>query len=236
MKIKSLLLATMALAITADAAANVEMSIFKKKKKKAATEASSSAKKTDKFDKAINGATAYNGMFTAYVNKKGELLLQVTKSNLDVLYLMANRMVSTSENANFNAGEMVGTPFMFSLSADTANVYMHSYQNYERVVPGDPIEKAFNRNFVHPIMKTFKIKASRKDTLLIDMTSFFVSNEKCITPIRQSVNTRSTKSASFDASASKLMGVKSFEKNLEITSRLNYNAESGAYTDRKSVV
>ena len=79
-------------------------------------------------------------MFTAYVNKKGELLLQVTKSNLDVLYLMANRMVSTSENANFNAGEMVGTPFMFSLSADTANVYMHSYQNYERVVPGDPIE------------------------------------------------------------------------------------------------
>ena len=32
MKIKSLLLATMALAITADAAANVEMSIFKKKK------------------------------------------------------------------------------------------------------------------------------------------------------------------------------------------------------------
>ena len=118
-------------------------------------------------DKAINGATAYHGMFTAYVNKKGELLLQVTKSNLDVLYLMANRMVSTSENANFNAGEMVGTPFMFSLSADTANVYMHSYQNYERVVPGDPIEKAFNRNFVHPIMKTFKIKASRKDTLLI---------------------------------------------------------------------
>ena len=40
MKIKSLLLATMALAITADAAANVEMSIFKKKKKKAGTEAS----------------------------------------------------------------------------------------------------------------------------------------------------------------------------------------------------
>ncbi len=37
MKIKSLLLATMALAITADAAANVEMCFFKKKKKKAAT-------------------------------------------------------------------------------------------------------------------------------------------------------------------------------------------------------
>ena len=34
------------------------------------------------------------------------------------------------------------------------------------------------------------------------------------------------------------MGVKSFEKNLEITSRLNYNAESGAYTVqmRRSIV
>lgn len=237
MKIKSLMLFSLALAITTDASANMGISIFKKKKKNN-TEAAAPAKKIDNFDKAIKGATAYDGMFKAYVNPKGELLLQVTKSNIDVPYLMANRMSSTSENATFNAGEMIGTPFMFSLSADTANVYMHSYQNYERVVPGDPIEKAFKRNFVNPIMKTFKIKAQRNDTLLIDLTSFFTTNEKCITPIRQSVNTRSTKSASFDASGSKLLGVKSFEKNLEITSRLNYNSESGAYTVvmRRSIV
>ena len=237
MKIKSLLLYSLALMVAADASANIEMGLFKKKKK-SKVEAAAPAKKTDAYDKATKDATAYDGMFKAYVSKKGELLVQVTKSNLNVPYLMANRMSSTSENATFNAGEMIGDPFMFSLSADTANVYMHSYQQYERVVPGDPIEKAFSRNFVHPIMKTFKIKASRKDTLLIDMTSFFTTNEKCITPIRQSVNTRATKTASFDAAGSKLLGVKSFEKNLEITSRLNYNSESGAYTVvmRRSII
>lgn len=238
MKFKSLLFFMLASMVVVDSSANMKIGIFKKKKKKNKTEVAASVEKKDAFDKAIKGATEYNGMFKAYISPKGELLLQVTKSNLDVPYLLANRMSSTSENATFNAGEMIGTPFMFSFSADTANVYMHSYQNYERVVPGDPIEKAFKRNFVNPIMKTFKIKASRKDTLLIDMTSFFTSNEKCITPIRQSVNTRATKSASFDASGSKLLGVKSFERNLEITSRLNYNSESGAYTVemRRSIV
>ncbi len=237
MRIKTLLFFALASIAVSEVSASTEMGIFKKKKKnKAATEVA--AKKTDKFDKTTSGATEYNGMFKAYLTPKGELLLQVTKSNLDVPYLLANRLSSTSENANFNAGEMIGTPFMFTLTADTANVYMHTYQNYERVKPGDPIEESFKRNFTNPILKSFKIKASRKDTLLIDMTSFFVSNEKCITPIRQSVNTHSTKSASFDASGSKLLGIKSFERNLEITSRLNYNAESGPYTVvmRRSIV
>ena len=106
MKIKSLMLFSLALAITTDASANMGISIFKKKKKNK-TEAAAPAKKIDNFDKAIKGATAYDGMFKAYVNPKGELLLQVTKSNIDVPYLMANRMSSTSENATFNAVEMI---------------------------------------------------------------------------------------------------------------------------------
>lgn len=118
MKIKSLMLFSLAMAITTDASANMGISIFKKKKKNK-TEAAAPAKKIDNFDKAIKGATAYDGMFKAYVNPKGELLLQVTKSNIDVPYLMANRMSSTSENATFNAGEMIGTPFMFSLNSAT---------------------------------------------------------------------------------------------------------------------
>lgn len=237
MRSKSLLLLLLASLTVADVSAAAEMGIFKKKKKNK-TEKVEPVKQKDKFEKATDGATAYNGMFKAYITKKGELLIQVTKDNLEVPYLMANRLSNTSENATFNAGEMIGEPFMFKLTADTANVYMHTYQNYERVKPGDPIEASFKRNFTNPILKAFKIKASRHDTLLIDMTQFFVSNEKCITPLKQSVNTRSTKMASFDSSASKLLGVKSFERNLEITSRLNFTAESGPYTVemRRSII
>lgn len=210
----------------------------KSKKNKGKTEQTAPAKKKDKFADAIQKATPHDGVFKAWVTPKNELLLEITPKNLDNLYLLANRVSETSNSSNFTAGEMLGDPFMFCLSADTSNVYMHTVQTYDKVKEDDPIATSFKRNFNNPILKTFKIKASRNDTLLIDVTSFFVSNEKCITPIRQSVRTRGTMSASYDASASRLKEVKSFEKNIEITSILNFNITDGGYTltMRRSII
>lgn len=210
----------------------------KSKKNKGKTEQTAPAKKKDKFADAIQKATPHDGVFKAWVTPKNELLLEITPKNLENLYLLANRVSETSNSSNFTAGEMLGDPFMFCLSADTSNVYMHTVQTYDKVKEDDPIATSFKRNFNNPILKTFKIKASRNDTLLIDVTSFFVSNEKCITPIRQSVCTRGTMSASYDASASRLKEVKSFEKNIEITSILNFNITDGGYTltMRRSII
>lgn len=210
----------------------------KSKKNKGKTEQTVPAKKKDKFADAIQKATPHDGVFKAWVTPKNELLLEITPKNLDNLYLLANRVSETSNSSNFTAGEMLGDPFMFCLSADTSNVYMHTVQTYDKVKEDDAIAASFKRNFNNPILKTFKIKASRNDTLLIDVTSFFVSNEKCITPIRQSVRTRETMSASYDASASRLKEVKSFEKNIEITSILNFNITAGGYTltMRRSII
>ena len=210
----------------------------KSKKNKGKTEQTAPAKKKDKFADAIQKATPHDGVFKAWVTHKNELLLEITPKNLENLYLLANRVSETSNSSNFTAGEMLGDPFMFCLSADTSNVYMHTVQTYDKVKEDDPIATSFKRNFNNPILKTFKIKASRNDTLLIDVTSFFVSNEKCITPIRQSVRTRETMSASYDASASRLKEVKSFEKNIEITSILNFNITAGGYTltMRRSII
>ena len=66
---------------------------------------------------------------------------------------------------------MLGDPFMIRFSADTSNVYLHKVNHWERVAPNDPIEKSFRRNVQDPITRTFKIKASRNDTLLIDVTA-----------------------------------------------------------------
>ena len=210
----------------------------KSKKNKGKTEQTAPAKKKDKLADAIQKATPHDGVFKAWVTPKNELLLEITPKNLENLYLLANRVSETSNSSNFTAGEMLGDPFMFCLSADTSNVYMHTVQTYDKVKEDDPIATSFKRNFNNPILKTFKIKASRNDTLLIDVTSFFVSNEKCITPIRQSVRTRETMSASYDASASRLKEVKSFEKNIEITSILNFNITAGGYTltMRRSII
>mgnify|MGYP000777692629 CR=1 FL=1 len=124
------------------------------------TEQTAPAKKKDKFADAIQKATPHDGVFKAWVTPKNELLLEITPKNLDNLYLLANRVSETSNSSNFTAGEMLGDPFMFCLSADTSNVYMHTVQTYDKVKEDDAIAASFKRNFNNPILKTFKIKAS----------------------------------------------------------------------------
>ena len=202
----------------------------RKKKKMEQIEKADSVKKEDKFDKAVKGAQKGSGLFDYYVTRKGELLLAITPRNLKGSYLLANRVSEISQNTNFVAGQMLGEPFMIRFSADTSNVYLHKVNHWARVAPNDPIERSFRRNVQDPITRTFKIKASRNDTLLIDVTSFFVSNDKLLTPIRQSPMVPGEMRATYDASGSKLKEVKVFEKNLEITSILNYSTESNGYT------
>ena len=228
---KQLILAATAVLLACSPLHAEQMWPFSNKKKKAAKiEKTDSVKKEDKFDKAVEGAQKGSGLFDYYLTKKGELLLAVTPRNLKASYLLANRISEISQNSNFVAGQMLNDPFMIRFSADTSNVYLHKVNHWERVAPNDPIEKSFRRNVQDPITRTFKIKASRNDTLLIDVTSFFVSNDKLITPIRQSPMVPGEISATYDAAGSKLKEVKVFEKNLEITSILNYSSEPDGYT------
>lgn len=202
----------------------------RKKKRAEKVEKADSVKGKDKFDEAVKEARKGCGLFDYYLTKNGELLLAVTPRNLKANYLLANRISEISQNSNFVAGQMLGDPFMIRFSADTSNVYLHKVNHWERVVPNDPIGKSFRRNVQDPITRTFKIKASRNDTLLIDVTPFFVSNDKLLTPIRQSPMVPGEMSATYDAAGSKLKEVKVFEKNLEITSILNYSSEPDGYT------
>ena len=106
---------------------------------------------------------------------------------------------------------MLGDPFMIRFSADTSNVYLHKVNHWgawRRTTPS----KSFRRNVQDPITRTFKIKASRNDTLLIDVTSFFVSNDKLLTPIRQSPLVPGEMSATYDAAGSKLKGGQGLRK------------------------
>ena len=218
---KQLILAATAVLLACSPLHAEQMWPFSSKKKKAA--------KVEKTD-SVKGARKGSGLFDYYLTKTGELLLAVTPRNLKASYLLANRISEISQNSNFVAGQMLGDPFMIRFSADTSNVYLHKVNHWERVAPNDPIEKSFRRNVQDPITRTFKIKASRNDTLLIDVTSFFVSNDKLLTPIRQSPLVPGEMSATYDAAGSKLKEVKVFEKNLEITSILNYNSEPDGYT------
>ena len=203
-----------------------------RKKKKGEVEQVDTAKteKKDKYKEAIKDAKVYDGLIKAYVTPKEELYFEITPENTGHFYLLTNRITETSDDAAFSAGELIGNPIMFRISVDTSYVHFYSVNTFRKVREGDPITEAFERNNREPIIKSFKVKAFRKDTsYLIDMTSFFKSNEKLITPLQYSQNIMGTKSGSYDADASKILEVKSFPKNVEISSQICFQSEPTPY-------
>ena len=201
---RKILLAVVALSLLAGSTAQAFP--FKKKKKKAKTEqtATPPAPKESAFDKQVKGAKHLPGVIDAYYTPKGTLMWAIQARNLDKIYLIANRLSETSAPTDFVAGQMINDPFMVRFSTDSTNVYMHSVLCEDVLREGDPIAPSFKRNFNDPIMKTFEVKATKGDTLLIDMTAFFGRDEKCITPMGSSPMTGKKPSAMFDPSASRV--------------------------------
>ena len=202
----------------------------KKKGKVEAVDTSSVSKKKDKYAEAIKGAKVYDGLIKLYMTPKDELYFEITPENTRHLYLLTNRLVETSDDAAFAAGQMLGDQIMFRMEADTSYVHFYSVSADSRLNPGDDIGHAFFKNHRDPVLKSFKVKAFKKDSVyLVDMTSFFASNEKIITPLQYSSNLMGSKSGSFDSDASKITEVKSFPENVEISSKMNFKAEPENY-------
>ncbi len=203
-----------------------------KKKKKGETEQVDTVKKEkkDKYAEAIKDAKVYDGLIKLYMTPKDELFFEITPETVKHLYLLTNRITETSDDAAFAAGEMIGNQIMFRMTADTSYVHFYNVSTYNKLRPGDEIGEAFFKNHRDPIIKSFKVKAFKKDSCyLIDMTSFFKSNEKLITPLQYSSNIMSARSGMYDSEASRILEVKSFPENVEISTRMNFQSEPEPY-------
>ena len=142
--------------------------------------------------------------------------------------MLTSRISSTSDGQDFVAGQMNVQPMLISFSTDGRNVYLHQIQNLKVVSQGDPIQSAFHRNNLNPVLKGFKIAAKDSSSVFIDVTNFFGTNEKSISPIKDSdpvsklLGGGNNLKGTFVADASGISEVKSFEKNIEIETLLSY--------------
>ena len=217
----------------ADAVAKKPKKVSKKKKGKVeqvADTAKTAETKKDKYLEAIKDATVYDGLIKAYMTPKQELLFEFTPEHARHLFLLTNRLTETSDDAAFAAGQMIGNQIMFRVEADTSYVHFYNVSTYNRMRPGDEMGEAFFKNHRDPIFKSFKVKAFKQDSCyLVDMTKFFLSNEKSITPLQYSSNIMGQKSGSYDSDASRILQVKSFPENVEISTQMNFHAEPEPY-------
>ena len=182
------------------------------------------------YKKVTKGARTQKGLFTVIFNaKEGKLYFEIPDSAFSRSYILANRVAATSNTREYVAGQMATTPMLIRFSKDERNVYMHQVQSGDVVAQDDPIRASFDKNFCDPVLKGFKIAAHNGGNVVIDVTSFFGGNEKCISPIKTDnpisklLGGSSSLKGSFVADASGIMNVKDFPGNIEIKSRLSFS-------------
>ncbi len=201
----------------------------KNKKKQHALAALAKDSVNADYKKLTKGAHTQKGLFTTLYNaKEGKLYFEIPDSAFCRTYILANRVAATSNTREYVAGEMATTPLLIRFSKDERNVYMHQIQSADIVAQDDPIRPAFEKNFYDPVIKGFKIAAHNGDNVVIEVTSFFGSNEKCISPIKPDnpiarlLGGGSSLKGTFVADASGIMSARSFPENIEIKSRLSF--------------
>lgn len=200
----------------------------RKKDKKTVVEVKKDSTSAD-YKKVIKDAVIKKGIFTTiYNSKEGKLYFELSDSALMHTYMIANRVAETSNTQDYVAGQMATNPIMFRITKDDSKVYFHEVQTSNTVNSNDPIKASFDKNFADPVLKGFKIAARNKNNVVIDVTSFFAGNEKCISPIKQDSplgklfgGSKSIK-GTFVQDASNIVSIKNFEKNIEIKSLLSY--------------
>lgn len=205
-----------------------------------------SALKTDSvnadYKKVTKGAKLTKGLFTVIWNSKdGKLYFEIPDDMFGETFMLSNRVEQTSNTEDFVAGQMVTTPFLIRFTKNEHTVFMHKVQSLNTVKEGDPIEPSFNNNFFDPVLKGFKIAAKNKHATVIDVTAFFGTNEKCISPIKEAsplgklLGNSGGLKGTFVADASGIEDVKTFENNIEINSILSFST-TGLITQPYSVM
>ncbi len=182
------------------------------------------------YKKIISGGVKSEGLFSLiFKGKEGKLYFEIPDSAFSRQYILANRIASTSDTQDFVAGQMINTPMLIQLTKDERNVYFNLVQSNDMVSREDPISASFDRNFMNPRLKGFKIVARNNNNVVIDVTSFFGTNEASISPLKQDsplgklFGGGSGIKGTFAADASGIDAAKVFPQNIEIESTLTFN-------------
>ncbi|MCT4614259.1 MAG: zinc-dependent metalloprotease [Marinifilaceae bacterium] len=208
---------------------------FWKKNKKQKIEHEESEKKSDKtnqdYSKLLKDAITKDGMFKLHL-VKDKIYFEIEKKDLANDYMLSSRISKVSMDYNSYAGKMPSHPILFNFDADKEKVYLKLRQFNSTCDKNSEMYKAYQRNNIDAIWKSFDIKAFGADSLsyVFDVTSLFCSSIKELSPFSQlgGVAGLSIKfSGSFAKDKSKIINFKSFEKNVKIRSRLSYTIDGG---------
>ena len=184
------------------------------------------------YAKLLEGFTTQQGIFKVHV-KEDKVYFEIPDSLFGRDMLLASRISEISDNKDFAAGQMPRNPMLIRFSKDSKKVFMHLVNTDNLCDENSAIYKSFQRNYLNPIWQDFDIKAMSPDSTgtLIDVSKFFCSDIKELSPFRESMGVLDALlggkplSGSFQSSSSAIIGVKAFPLNINVKSRMAYKTD-----------
>ncbi|MCT4614689.1 MAG: zinc-dependent metalloprotease [Marinifilaceae bacterium] len=209
----------------------------KQKTEKTKAKESSNEKKNKEYEKLIKDAQIKKGMFNLIL-KSNKVYIEIPKTNFNKDFLITSRVSRTSDNKkSAPAGMLPGSPMLVNFSADTSNLYLNIPNLNNRCNENSPIYEAFKRNHINPIRLAYKIVAFNTDStsVVFDATDIFLGNKiKELQPFGPPMSLeeifKPSKPLVFAKNRSKLIGIKAFDKNIQINSLLTYGNDEANLT------
>ena len=176
------------------------------------------------YDKVVKGAQKTSGLFTTYF-KEGKIYFEITPEMInDRKFLISNRIAKTSNTANQVAGQMISDPVMISFEIKDKKLFLYKDQVHSECREGDAMTPSFEKNFARPILKTFGEVGFKNGKMLVDVTGFFVTPEKLISPISSGKPTPGGPGNAYNAKNSYAESVKAYPENIEIKSVMSFDS------------
>lgn len=211
---------------------------YGKSRKKAEVESPAPPAPTD-YEKLFAGkkCTTEKGLLTLH-NVDGSLLVEIPISLMGRDFLIGSTVSGITDNRLVSVGEKPRSPMLVTFLIEGKKLNMCK-RRFDLVAEGDDFAESLRRNTLLGIISQYDIKACNPDStaVVVDLTEMFLGDYKELSPMPEQ-NTSSSISVMpvFKRGLSLLEGIKAFDDNVSVRSRLSYSVTMKDNSRRMSLM
>ena len=212
---------------------SVNATEIKKKKKNSKAVTPTVAVQKSAYDKLIPASAKSKKSVVSMHMVNGNLYMEIPLKLIGKTFMLAGRVSEISNPKEVVAGQMPNEPILVEWFKDQDKMFLLDASSRYICDENDPISVGFKRNNVKPIMKAFPIKTYNNDrsAVVIDVTKFFCSDFKPLTPFAaSSIPGMPAMKGSLKSDLSYIMDFKAFPENISVRSKMSYSVGSDPFT------
>lgn len=168
------------------------------------------------------GITKYEGYFTFYYDEgKDKVFLVIDKLDDEFLYVRSLSEGIGSNDIGLDRGQLGGGVVVYFKKAGNKILMVQPNQDFRAITDNEEEKNSVREAFAKSVLHGFVIKESKKDTYLVDATSFFIRDAHGVVS-RLARSKEGNYSLDKSRSAFNIERTKAFPKNVEFDVMLTF--------------